>query len=241
MLATFFFLAADLIQRTLVVVVIKAWPGLRDRVLTCWVRIVNSGIMGLVVHIAGARVDLGARIPANPGILIVMNHQSLLDIPVAIACVEGGYPKIVARERYCKGYPLISHMIRLYAHPTVRPGEHTTVQLEALKRTVKEAERPVVIYPEGSRTRDGEIRRFKTAGLKAILSARPWSVYLLVADGMCESAGLRGFVKNISSSVIKTETDGPFSFDSEKGDLDAFIASMEQRMIRKLAQMRAPA
>jgi len=239
LLETFFFLVADLVERTLVVVVIRTRPRLRDRVLTRWVGFVDARIMGLVGRVGGARLDLRARIPARPGVLILMNHQSLLDIPVAIGCVEGGYPKIVTRERYRHGYPLVSHMIRLCGHPTVRPGEHAAVQLAALRRMAEEADRAVLIYPEGSRAPDGQIRRFKTAGLKAILGARPWSVYLLVADGMCAATGLGGFVKNISSSVIRTESEGPFPFDSGKGNVDEFIASMETRMIRKLSQMRA--
>lgn len=239
-LAAFFFLTADLIQRTLVVVVIRARPSVRDRVLTRWVRIVNTGIMGLVGRVGGAKVSLRARVPVDPGVLVLMNHQSLLDIPVAIGCMEGGYPKIVARERYRTGYPLISHMIRLYDHPTVRPGEHAAVQLDSLRRMAEGADRAIVLYPEGSRTPDGRIRPFKTAGLKAILSARSWSVYLLVADGMCEAAGLGGFVKNISSSVIRTESEGPFLFDGTRGDADEFIASMKQRMIDRLAAMKTP-
>jgi 1-acyl-sn-glycerol-3-phosphate acyltransferase len=238
---TVFFLAADLVQRTLIVVVIKARPGVRDRVLTRWVRIVNTAVLGLVTHVGGAQADLQARIPASPGILVLMNHQSLLDIPVAIGCIEGGYPKIVARERYRKGYPLISHMIRLYGHPTVRPGEYAAAQLEALKRMAEEEERPVVLYPEGSRTPDGQIRRFRTAGLKAILSARSWSVYLLVADGMVKATSLRGFVKNVSGAVIRVRSEGPFFFDGRDADADGFVASMEQRMIRKLSEMRATA
>ena len=240
LVATFAFLVADLIQRTLVVVVIATLPRLRDRVLTLWVRIVNTVVMGLIAGVGGARVDLRARIPGEEGVLVLMNHQSLLDIPIAIHCVDGGYPKIVARDRYRRGYPLISHMIRLYGHPTVRPGEHAMVQLETLKKTARESDRALVIYPEGGRTPDGEIRRFKTAGLKAILSARPWSVYLLVADGMWSVAGLGEFVRNISASVIRTESEGPFSFDNHETDADEFIASMERRMTGRLARMREP-
>jgi 1-acyl-sn-glycerol-3-phosphate acyltransferase len=192
----------------------------------------------LVGCVGGAKLDLRAKIPADVGVLILMNHQSLLDIPIAMNCVVGGYPRIVARDRYRSGYPLVSHMIRLYGHPTVRPGEHAGVQIDALRRIAEESDRAILIYPEGSRTPDGRIRKFKTAGLKAILTAHPWSVYLLVGDGMCETAGLGGFVRNVSSSVIITESEGPFAFSGEGKAVDEFIALMERRMIDKLDQMR---
>ena len=186
-------------------------------------------------------MDVRVGIPAQPGLLVLMNHQSLLDIPLVFACFTDGYPMVVTRERYRTGYPLVSHMIRLYGHPTVRPGEHAAVQLEALRRTAATCDRPVVIYPEGSRTRDGEVRPFKTAGLKAILSARRWSVHVVVGDGLWAMARVGGFVGHVSSARIHLEDAGPFAFDPEKDDVDTFCAAMEKEMVRKLAEMRASA
>jgi 1-acyl-sn-glycerol-3-phosphate acyltransferase len=235
----FVFVGLDLIQRTLIVAIIKVWPRSRERVLSGWVKRVYSTILWVPTHVGGAKMEILAAIPAEAGVLVLMNHQSLLDIPIAFACMTGGYPKVVTRERYRKGYPVVSHMVRLYGHPTVRPGEHAAIQLEALRRMAAAADRPVVIYPEGSRARDGKIRPFKTAGLKAMLSARPWSVYVLVADGLWKTAGLKGFVKHMTSTRVRVESVGPFGFDATKDDADRFIASMELRMTEKLAEMRA--
>jgi 1-acyl-sn-glycerol-3-phosphate acyltransferase len=235
------FLALDLIQRTVVVGIVKVWPGSRARVLTAWARCVYSAILWVPRHIGGARMEIRVKIPAEPGVLVVMNHQSLLDIPLVFACVDDGYPMVVTRERYRKGHPVVSHMIRLYGHPTVRPGEYGAVQLEALRRTAASADRPVVIYPEGSRTRDGGVRPFKTGGLRTILSARRWSVRVVVVDGLWKMAGLGGFARHVGSARIRVEDDGPFAFDPEKDDADAFCAAMEKRMVQKLADMRSAA
>lgn len=235
------FLAADVVQRTLVVLALRVFPRMRERALTAWVRAVNGTILGVIRAVGGARIRIAARIPFEAGTLVLMNHQSLLDIPVVIECVEGGYPAIVARERYARGYPLISHMIRLYKHPTVRPGEHAGARLEALARAAQTAVRPVVIYPEGTRSRDGGIRPFKKAGLTAILGVRAWSVHVVVGDGMFASADLAGFVKRISETSIRVESVGPFRFDHRRDDAERFIAEMESAMIRKLAEMRSSA
>lgn len=183
-------------------------------------------------------MQIGVTIPCEPGTLIVMNHQSLLDIPLAFACVDGGYPLVVTRERYRRRHPVVSHMIRLYGHPTVRPGEHAAIQLEALRRTAAAADRPVVIYPEGSRTRDGEVRPFKTAGLKAILQSRRWSVHVVVADGVWRTAKLGGFARYVSSARIRVEEAVPFAFDPVKDDANTYCAAIEARMVQKLAEMR---
>jgi 1-acyl-sn-glycerol-3-phosphate acyltransferase len=170
-----------------------------------------------------------------------MNHQSLLDIPVVIECVKGGYPIIVTRERYAKGHPLLSHMIRLYGHPTVRPGEHAGARLDNLRRVVAATARPVVLFPEGTRSRDGGIRPFKRAGLGAILGARTWSVHVVVGDGMFGVADVSRFVNRVGSTEIRVESAGPFRFDHRKDDAESFISKMEGVMTGKLAEMRGSA
>jgi 1-acyl-sn-glycerol-3-phosphate acyltransferase len=231
------FVLADLVQRTLVVALVRFRRRSRERVLTAWVRLVNGAILDVIQFVGGAELRIAARIPFEPGTLVLMNHQSLMDIPVALKCIEGGYPMIVTRKRYASGYPLISHMVRLYGHPTVRPGEHAAAQLESLKREARSATRPILLYPEGSRSRDGGIRPFKKAGLEAILSTRSWSVHVLVGDGMFGAADVKAFVRNVSRTTIRAESAGPFSFDPAD-DADGFIATVEDVMKRKLAEMR---
>jgi 1-acyl-sn-glycerol-3-phosphate acyltransferase len=231
-------LTADVVQRTLVILAVKVFPGARERVLTVWIRVVNDTILGVIRVVGGARVRIAARVPFAPGTLVLMNHQSLLDIPVANECVEGGYPFIVARERYARGYPLISYMIRMCGHPTVRPGEHAASQLDTLRRVVETAPRPVVIFPEGTRSRDGGIRPFKKAGLRAILGVRSWSVHVLVGDGMFGVADVSRFVNRVGTTTIRVESAGPFRFDHREDDAESFISKMEGVMTGKLAEMR---
>ncbi|UCG50735.1 MAG: 1-acyl-sn-glycerol-3-phosphate acyltransferase [Candidatus Latescibacterota bacterium] len=231
------FIGADLIQRTVVVVIIKLRPSARERILTSWLRGLSDIAQWVFERIGGANMEILPKIPALPGTLILMNHQSLLDIPIAVRCFDGGYPKIVARDRYRTGLPLISHMIRLYGHPTVRPGEGDAEQLRSLREMASEVAQPLVIYPEGSRSRDGGIRPFRTGGLKAILGAREWSVYVVVLDGLWQSTSVGGFIRNVSSMRIRVDSVGPFAFDGADG-ADAFIDSMERHMRTKLEEIR---
>jgi len=194
--------------------------------------------MWILETLGGAKMDLRPQLSSAPGVLVLMNHQSLLDIPLAFACFNNGYPKCVARDRYRTGVPLISHMIRLYGHPTVRPGERRPGQLDELRKMAETSSRAIVIYPEGSRTRDGEIRPFKPSGVRAILSARKWMVYVVVVDGVWQSAGIRGLMANVTSMDAVAESVGPYEFDPGNDDANAFIASMEQRMRAKLKEMR---
>jgi 1-acyl-sn-glycerol-3-phosphate acyltransferase len=129
----------------------------------------------------------------------------------------------------------------LYGHPTVRPGELAGARLDTLRRVAETAERPVVLYPEGTRSRDGRIRPFKRAGLRAILGARIWSVHVVVGDGMFGVADLSGFLNRAGRTTIRVESAGPFRFDHRKDDAESFISKMEGVMTAKLAEMRGSA
>ena len=233
------FVCADLVQRTLIIAIIKVRPLARDRILSRWKVLLTNVAFWVMSRIGGVRFDISARIPFGPGVLVIMNHQSLLDIPIALKVVVGGYPLIVARDRYRKNIPLVSHAIRLYGHPTVRPGEGGTEQVEMLRDLAETTSRPLVIYPEGSRSRDGEIHPFRTAGLKAILATRSWKVYIIVVDGLWRSVSLGGFIKNASALETRVESEGPFDFDPATGDTDRFAEDIEHRMRDKLHAMRS--
>ncbi len=232
------FLIADLVQRTVIVAWVKLRPSSRARVFSWWTKLITHGIMEIVQRIGGARIEISAKVPLEPGILVLMNHQSLLDIPVALKIFGGDYPRFVTLRRHSRGIPMVSYMLRLYKHPIVDPEQNVRRQLFSLREMAATSTRPVLIFPEGSRTQDGEIQRFKMGGMKAILSARPWSVHVVVGDGMWHAARLGDFVRNVSSIQSKVESVGPFTFDAKSDDVDAFISEMHRQMCDKLREMR---
>jgi 1-acyl-sn-glycerol-3-phosphate acyltransferase len=193
----------------------------------------------LVRGIGRARIDVQPVIPCRGGVIMVMNHQSVIDIPVAVTCVPPGYPRIVARARYGRGIPLVSHMLSLYGHILVQPGKTRRQELDALSETARASMHPILIFPEGHRTRDGEIRPFKRGGLEAILSAREWTVYVLVIDGFYRVARLPHFIRHLSHVRGRVEAVGPFEYDGRgRVNHEEFIDELQRVMCAKLADMR---
>ena len=232
------FVVADLIERLVVVPLVRLRPGSRDRILLGWLNFNRELFFRIFEGIGGGRVSTNVSVPDEPGRLIVMNHQSLMDIPIALRFVPGGYPRIVARMRYARGVPMISHTLRLYGHPIVTPGVNKRRQLQKLECVARTSQFPIAIFPEGHRTRDGEIRRFKTAGLKTILKVRPWKVHAVVVDGVWRHAEFKDLLRDVSTIRARAESAGTFSFDPERDDDDAFIDTLRQCMCDKLAEMR---
>jgi 1-acyl-sn-glycerol-3-phosphate acyltransferase len=171
-----------------------------------------------------------------------MNHQSLLDIPLVVQTIAGGgYPRIVTRERYSRRIPLISHMVRLYRYPVVNPAAGSADvrrALEEIGAAARESEVPLVVFPEGHRTRDGEIGHFKRGALSTILAARPWTVYVYVADGFWRVARYRDFVHHVRGVRGTMEHAAVLEWTDPGADPAPFIETIRETMVKRLEAMR---
>jgi 1-acyl-sn-glycerol-3-phosphate acyltransferase len=234
------FLLADLLTHLVIVPLVRVRPAARQRILGRWSQALRRAIIALVSAVGRARFEIGPEIPGHGGVLVVMNHQSLLDIPIAFACVPSSYPRVVTHARYGRGIPLVSSMIALYGHIPVYPGRTGREELERLAGAARSSPLPVVIFPEGHRTRDGEIRPWKRAGLEAILSAREWTVYVVVLDGLWRAARLPDFVRNLTGVHCRVEGVGPFAYDGRgRAEHTEFVDHLHRVMCDKLAAMRS--
>lgn len=235
--------AADVVQRFVVRPWVKLRPRTRTAVLGRWINLMAWMVCAPVRRLGGGHFPAPLRaIPDGPGTLVLMNHQSLFDIPLVIQAVDGGYPRIVTRGRYSRGKPLVSLMVRLYEYPVVESSANPTVvreTLSVLADSARSSTRTIVLFPEGTRSRDGRIRRFKTAGLTALLAARPWTVYVLVVDGFWQSATFADLLKRMDRIRGRLELAGTLEWSDPCADPRPFIGQVRQMMIERLAAMRA--
>jgi 1-acyl-sn-glycerol-3-phosphate acyltransferase len=237
---------ADLVQRF----VIRPWvtlrPSRRVVVLGGWINFMARLVTRPLVRIGGARIPVPERlIPAEPGVLILMNHQSLFDIPLVIQTVEGGYPRIVTRARYAARWiPVISHMIELYQYPVVDPSANSAAIRESLDHLEAEAratEVPLVVFPEGTRTRDGEIGGFKRGALARILAARTWTVYVFVADGFWKAPRFKEFVRGLPHVDGRMAHVATLEWQDPSADPNPFLDQVRDQMVEHLAALRGRA
>src|SRR5262245_30078816 len=189
------------------------WPARYERLLRAHVRRMRRATLFFLRYPGGAHIDIAPVIPCRGGVLVVMNHQSLIDIPIGCEMVPDGYPRFVTHARYGKGIPSVSHVIRMIRAITVHPGHTGHHELERLVEAGRTSEHPIFLFPEGHRTQDGEIRRWKRGALDAFLSARAWTIHVVVLDGLWESARIPGFIRNITQVRCRVETAGVFEYD----------------------------
>jgi len=233
----------DVIQRLVIAPWVVLQPSRRVPILGGWIKIMAWVTTKPIAWIGGCFIPSPPRlVPVAPGVLVVMNHQSLLDIPLVVQTVaDPGYPRIVTRDRYSRWIPLISHMVRLYQYPVVNPTAKSTQirrSLEGIGAVARESELPLVVFPEGSRSRDGEIGRFKRGALSTILAARPWTVHVYVADGFWKVARYKDFVRHVTGVRGKIEHAGVFEWTDAQADPEPFIETIRETMVKRLEAMR---
>lgn len=231
------FLGIDVVTRFVIAPLarVRRW---REPVLRWWMWVGRNLFFLNMCGIGGARVDIEPRIPCRGGEMVLLNHQSLVDIPVVFSLVPDGYPRVVANARYAKGIPGVSILLRVYEHMLVKLGSRAPEQLRRLQEFAENSDHPVAIFPEGHRTRDGELLAWKTAGLRVMMNTRKWRIHVCVLDGLWQSISLGEFMRNVSKVRCRVVEGAVHDFDPERDDADAVIAQMEREMYDTLAALR---
>ena len=225
----------DVWERLVVWTAIRLRPSRRDAIVSWYMKGMSSGIFSIVRAAGGRAVRTGA-IPTEQPAYVVMNHQSLLDIPTAVLMMQPYVSRFIARARYGRFVPAVSLCMRLLGCPLIDP-EQRKASLRALRDAAREQPHGLLVFPEGHRTRDGEIQAFHGAGLEIMLRERPLPVYLVVTDGFWTCRRFVDFLFNIDRIDGRTEVLGPFA-PPESGDLGPFVERIRQEMADRLRQMR---
>lgn len=139
--------------------------------------VMDSGI-GLLVRwlsVLGSKpkITFHTQIAPNQPILFVSNHQSELDIPLLMWFLKDYHPLFVAKKELGAWVPSVSHTLRVNGSILIdrkNPAQAIPL-LKSLGERISAHRYSGCIFPEGTRSRDGKLKKFKVAGAAAILEA----------------------------------------------------------------------
>lgn len=111
-------------------------------------------------------------VPTSGAFVYATNHQSLLDILVLGSVLPGDY-KWAAKRSLMK-IPFLGWHLQLAGHVPVDRGLGSRAAADVIKRfeVVLSQGKPLLVFPEGTRSEDGMLRPFKNGGFHAAVRGK---------------------------------------------------------------------
>ena len=119
-------------------------------------------------------------VPEGKPVIFVSNHQGLYDIIGFAWFLRKFQPKFVSKIELGKGIPSVSYNLR-HGGSVLIDRKDPKQSLPALKKMgeyIETTSRSTIIFPEGTRTRDGHPKAFAPSGLKILCKYAP-SAYVV--------------------------------------------------------------
>ena len=228
-------------NRLLIPPLLKLVPRHSLRIRRAWLRLHAIVTTGLARTLGGMRLRVRGAIPRE-SVVVVMNHQSVMDIPVGVLLISGPYPIIPTRDRYTRNrIPGMPSLIRLLRFPVVsQKRENLRTERPAIADAADSTARgdnSMLVFAEGHRTRDGQIAPFMRTGLRLVLERAKRPVYCIVADGLWHARTTFDAATGFAGATCSVHILGPFFPPSS--NIDEFIEGLRDRMVAELAAMRA--
>jgi len=130
-----------------------------------WVLTKSLSILGIFVSVENKQ-----KLPKNTTLIFVSNHQGVFDIPPIIWAFRKYHPKFVSKIELGKGIPSISFNLRHGGAALIdrKDPKQAISTLANFAKKVNKNKWSAVIFPEGTRSRDGKPKKFAINGLKIL-------------------------------------------------------------------------
>lgn len=170
------------------------------------------------------------KLPTNRPLIIVLNHQSMNDIPPIIWFMRAHHPKFVSKIELGRGIPSVSYNLRHGGSVLInrKDSKQALVQIAKLGKYIEKHNRSAVIFPEGTRSRTGHPKKFQPTGLKLLLKNAPSALIVPIS--------INNSWKMLRYGKYPYGIGNHLSFDVHKPiengkNLDELIAITEERVI----------
>lgn len=130
----------------------------------------NLLILGIQVKVINTY-----ELPIDTSLIFVSNHQSLFDISPISWYFRKHSPKFVSKKELGKGIPSVSYNLRKGGAVLIdrSNGKQAIVEMVKFAKRISTKKWSGVIFPEGTRSKDGQPKSFAESGLKVLTKYNP--------------------------------------------------------------------
>ncbi|MEO8795825.1 MAG: lysophospholipid acyltransferase family protein [Daejeonella sp.] len=122
-------------------------------------------------------------LPLNRPIIFVANHQSMYEIPPLIWFLRKYHAKFISKIELTKGIPSISFNLKYGGGANIdrKDSKQAVAEIIKLGQRMKINNWSAVIFPEGTRSRNGELKPFAVGGIATLLKKAPNALIVPIA------------------------------------------------------------
>jgi 1-acyl-sn-glycerol-3-phosphate acyltransferase len=144
-----------------------------------------NGWLTSTYYLLGNRVTFinQQQLPEDRPIIFIANHQSMYDVPPIIYHLRRYHAKFISKVELTKGILSISYNLKVGGGANINRHDPRQSISELLKLAgrMKDNNWSTVIFPEGTRSKDGHVRTFQSAGVATILKKCPNALLVPIA------------------------------------------------------------
>tara|TARA_Y100001970_G_scaffold53931_1_gene68347 strand:- start:3302 stop:4003 length:702 start_codon:yes stop_codon:yes gene_type:complete len=158
----------------------------------------------------GAWVRLNKKIPNDGPYVIMLNHTSFADVFFSVQGLKGKYTAILASFNF--KIPIWATMLRSFkAIPVYRKNKSKAIEaIKNAEHIIKNLGYHIVIFPEGTRTTDGKLQKFKKGGFHMALNTGVPILPITVKGGFRFKPKNRWYIK---PSIIDIRVGDPIDIN----------------------------
>ncbi|WP_417884697.1 lysophospholipid acyltransferase family protein [Zunongwangia sp.] len=185
------------------------------------------------LNLLGTRifVDNPHTIPTDRPCIFVSNHQGVYDIPPIIWYLRKHHPKFVSKKELGKGIPSISFNLRHGGSVLIdrKNRRESLLKMAKFAKYLKETNRSAVIFPEGTRSRDGQPKKFAASGMQMLFKQMPNALIVPITINNCWKLLKDGSFPLSIGVQLKMKVHQPIEIDST--DPESLVALVERTII----------
>lgn len=129
------------------------------------------------------KLTLPNYLPKDRSIIVISNHQSMYDVSLLTEIFHEHSPRFISKKELGKWVPAVSFLARNNKTGLIDRSNRTQA-LKAIEEVAKQTATDkgcLLIFPEGTRAKDGVMKPFKIVGSLSILSYLPDAIIIPVA------------------------------------------------------------
>lgn len=181
------------------------------------------------------RLDSEVELPSR--FILIANHQSLADIAALMASFPEAQLRFVAKRELRHGFPAVSQVLRIQRHALIdRQGKfHETMQEIALlgERSRRKGWCPV-IFPEGTRSRDGAVHTFHAGALRRLAESTRFPILAVAIDGGQQVVRLSDFAGKKNLGYFRLRPVAVYPAAETKQQLREQLQDAQERISRQV-------